>query len=456
MLHVLLPDNNHHERRYATATILEDFLGLSTSIAFGPTLYSLEITLPNGKRLCFSDHFFQQFPEPGSYLSHQNLPQKIVFARKDQNPFLTENDLPIIFGDASIQVAENQITCGADILASTFFMLTRWEEYVNPVRDHHQRFPGHAAVAVQNNFIHRPVVNEYVEMLWGMLKYLGIHQQRKTRKFRAIITHDVDSPILWRSPFTFIKKIGGDIFKRNSLKEAVNSTGSYANYLIGKKKDPYDVFDELMESSENNNLQSHFYFLCGGQHKEDIGLPLSHPFTKKLLNKINDRGHVIGFHPSYTSYNNKEIFNKELHTLRSASPQPIIYGRQHFLKFEVPITWQLWDNTGLQFDSTMYYADMPGFRCGTCYDFPVFDIIKRKQLNLREMPLTAMEVTWTVYKNSSPEEMQVELLALKNTCKKYNGTFVLLWHNSSFNTRLYRPYKPVYEEIIKTLQAELS
>lgn len=433
MLHVLLPDNNHHERRYATATILEDFLGLSTSIAFGPTLYSLEITLPNGKRLCFSDHFFQQFPEPGSYLSHQNLPQKIVFARKDQNPFLTENDLPIIFGDASIQVAENQITCGADILASTFFMLTRWEEYVNPVRDHHGRFPGHAAVAVQNNFIHRPVVNEYVEMLWGMLVYLGVEEVRRERKYQVYLTHDVDAALLRPNLFVFIKKLAGDLLKRKSTSLAVTSFTDYLNFSLKKGKDPYDTFDFFMEIAEKQGLQAHFYFLSGGRHREDkIRVSLDHPFVSELLRKINDRQHLIGIHPSFDSFRDEKIFTAELETLRKVSPQSVKYGRQHFLRFKIPDTWRLWERNNLLWESSLYYPDAPGFRCGTCYDYPVFDILERQQLTVREMPLTAMEVSWQEYKKTSKANAISQISSLANQCKKYKGNFVLLWHNTAF------------------------
>ena len=73
------------------------------------------------------------------------------------------------------------IECGIDIFASSFFMLTRWEEYVNKIRDMHNRFPAYASLACKNNFLDRPIVNEYVEMLWNMLKFLGCKQEKKKR-----------------------------------------------------------------------------------------------------------------------------------------------------------------------------------------------------------------------------------------------------------------------------------
>ncbi len=84
-----------------------------------------------------------------------------------KNDFIVEKDIPIIYGTDKLEITEqnqNIITCGIDIFASSFFMLTRWEEYVNKNRDRHNRFPAIESLAFKNDFLSRPVVNEYVEM----------------------------------------------------------------------------------------------------------------------------------------------------------------------------------------------------------------------------------------------------------------------------------------------------
>ncbi len=453
MILINIPDNNQQERKYIIRTIFGAFLGLSYQVIVKPSLRNINIKLDNNNAIFFEDHFFNNFSTSKSYLQKANLPKETK-AAKNFNQFSVEKNTPIVFGRDYLHVTDSKITCGIDIFASSFFMLTRWEEYVNSTRDEYNRFPGSASTAVKNDFIQRPIVNEYLEMLWNMLVHLGINQKRKKRKFQAIISHDVDLPLLWKNPISFIKKIGGDLVKRNSIKDAAYSFKSYKGYISGKSKDPYDTFEELMALSENCGLKSHFFFLCGGQHKEDGSLPLSHPFMKNLFKKINDRAHVIGFHPSFDSYNSPNIFSQELQELQEASTQTITCGRQHFLRFEVPRTWRLWEAVGMDWESSMYYPDAPGFRCGTCYGFPVFDILERKELRLREVPLVAMEVSWNSYKEYSPEKMYADLNGLVNTVKKYNGIFPLLWHNSSFNTTLWRKFKPVYSEVLKLLKAE--
>ncbi len=49
----------------------------------------------------------------------------------------------------------------------------------------------------------------------------------------------------------------------------------------------------------------------------------------------------------------------------------------------------------MSYDSTLGYADHAGFRCGTCFEYPAFDPVADKQLNLRIRPLIAMECSVT-------------------------------------------------------------
>ena len=120
-----------------------------------------------------------------------------------------------------------------------------------------------------------------------------------------------------------------------------------------------------------------------------------------------------------------------------------------FLRFEVPTTWQIWEDNGMKWDSTLSYPEKEGFRCGTCYEYSVFNILSRKKLKLKEMPLTVMEVTMVGYQNLVPGIMEKKIIKLIDKVKKYNGKFVLLWHNSNFNDGLWEKYKIIYGKILR-------
>ena len=327
-------------------------------------------------------------------------------------------------------------------------MLTRWEEYVNKNRDNHDRFPAYESLAYKNNFLDRPVVNEYVEMLKNMLLHLGLNRKLKNKNYQLILTHDVDELIMWKSWKQVFRVALGDIVKRKDIKLSFSRVKDYILIQQGKIKDPFDTFDWLMDKSESIGVKSRFYFMSGGVTEFDNRYKIDDKKTIKLINHIKNRGHVVGIHPSYNAYNDIIQFKKEKEALEKASNCKIEEGREHYLRFEVPTTWQIWEDNGMKVDSTCGYADKEGFRCGTGDEFSVFNILSREKLKLKERPLVYMDDN-----RLKGERIYDKKLLLKNISslieksKKYNSTYTLLFHQSIFATEEI-DYKGIYEEVI--------
>ena len=84
-----------------------------------------------------------------------------LFSPVVTNNFIIEKDIPIIFGNKILNIKNSKlIICGLDIFASIFFMISRWEEYVNLIRDNHARFPATESLAYNNGLLERAVVDE--------------------------------------------------------------------------------------------------------------------------------------------------------------------------------------------------------------------------------------------------------------------------------------------------------
>lgn len=91
----------------------------------------------------------------------------------------------------------------------------------------------------------------------------------------------------------------------------------------------------------------------------------------------------------------------------------------------------------MSYDSTLGYADRPGFRCGTCFEYTAFDVVSDQPLSLRIRPLIAMDCTVIAERYlglGSTEAAYEKFNELKNSCRKVGGGFTLLWHNSFFCT----------------------
>jgi len=416
MIKITIPSNNTAERKYILDIIFDEFLGLKFDVIENNDCKDWIIEFENKQALTIEDTFFSKYPKNLDYLKLENIPFKIE---------------------------------ELDIFAASFFMLTRWEEYVNKNRDSHKRFPASESLAFKQGFLDRPIVNEYVDMLKRMLLELDSNLTFKKREYRILLTHDVDAPLKYTNLKSGLREIVGDIIKRKNIKLSIKNIIQKIKVTLGVEKDPFDNFDYIMDVSEKVGVKSYFFFMGKGLTKFDNMYNSGDKFTNDLIKKIKSRGHHIGIHPTYDAYNNVAQFTKEKQELEKNLDTNITFGREHFLRFEVPTTWQIWEDHGMSWDSTLSFADKEGFRCGVCYTYSVFNVLTRKKLNLKEKPLIVMEGSFATYQpNIKPIEMENKIKLLIEEVKKYNGEFVFLWHNSSFNTAQWKKYQDIYERVL--------
>ena len=169
MIQINISENFIPEKKYILSIIFDEFLGIPFNLRFHENNY-YEIILENKKSIIFKDLFFGR-QKDSDYLKNENIPENTILLK---NQFIIENDIPVIYGTDELNVSSDRIICGIDIFASSFFMLTRWEEFVNSKRDSHGRFALENSYLFKNDIFERPVVNEYIEMLWNMLMHLKI------------------------------------------------------------------------------------------------------------------------------------------------------------------------------------------------------------------------------------------------------------------------------------------
>ncbi len=445
MLKIFARNHQQPEIKYIIDILISEYLGLEYQLIENEQNEHYIIVLPNDKHLTIQNHFFSKFKEL-DYLDIKNIPQKILYAK---NRFTPENDIPVLYGTSSVLESDNSINCGLDIFASSFFMLTRWEEIVIKNRDKFNRFPDDKSLAHKADFYYRPIVNEFLEMLWNMLKYLGYDDERKACEYTVKLTHDVDHFRRYDSFRKVISALGGDIWLRKNplLMFSTISDSLLSNLKL--KLDNYDTFDFLMNVSEENNITSHFYFIPGIKGDYDFRYDITSKKIIETIYHIKNRGHVIGIHPSFETFNNAEKFNLELNRFKKIAGE-IREGRQHYLRFENPTTWRLWNKNNLETDSSLGFHDDVGFRAGTCFSYPVFDVLSRKKLALKESPLIAMDIALKT-NSSGFKEFNEKLITISNTVRKYNGRLELLWHNGNLYTYNWSKYKDRYNDIIKSL-----
>lgn len=453
MLTIKIPPNFSREREYILSVVFTEFLGLE----YRPVMEDrkdVQIGEDHGPKLVMADTFFAMPQE--YWLHHGSLPKQPletwILPDRLSLSIVVHKRIPVIYGERTkngewSERHEDQIVLGLDIFGSAFFMLARYEEVIKLDRDSHGRFPAKASLAYQEGFIDRPIINEYIEILWGCLKILWPNLARKKRSFSMRPTHDVDLAYseATRSLASITRSFLGDIIKRQQPLLAVHNIKRGLRLWSGHvEEDPYNTFDWMMDVSESHGISSAFYFMTDRTAGSmDGNYSICHPLIKSLLRKIHARGHEVGIHLSYHSYQDSKQTKKEVSDLKILSEKEKIYqdkwgARQHFLRWETPTTFVNLEQAGLDYDSTLSFADCAGFRCGICYEYPAYDIKSRSILHLKERPLVAMEcsILDDRYMGFGLGEKALGIFqTLKERCRLFNGSFVFLWHNSRLATQ---------------------
>lgn len=417
MINITIPDNNTPERIYIIDIFFKEFLGLDYIVELSSKTKDYILKFDDAV-IIIKDDFFSKYPSPLSYLNKTALPD--VHWLKESH-FLTEDNLPILYGDSNVTFQNNTIRCGIDIFASSFFMLTRWEETVEKLRDTYGRYPANKSTACKNNFLNRPIVNEYVEFLWNMLKKLGYNGKRKERFFDIKLTHDVDFVY---NPY---KNLMGDLIKR---KKPSLFLKKISHFMKTKLHNPFSFF---MDLSEKNNTTSYFYLMSTDSGmRYDTDYYLNSKLFKNRLSEIKKRGHAVGFHPGYYTHEDPKTWRAEKDVLEHVLQAEVTEGRQHYLRMNMNKTLSIWEDNDMSTDLTLGYAQKEGFRCGTGDAFSVFDFTKRKKYRLKEQPLIIMDNTLQFYQNYTPEQAKSVIQDFIYIGKKYKTCITFLFHPMIF------------------------
>lgn len=352
----------------------------------------------------------------------------------------------------------NGVHISYDILGFSYWMLTRQEEVGRSDLDKHGRFSAFGSHAFKHEYLERPIVDEWFYVLGQAISKTWQGITLKHHTFCTKVSHDVDAPWLYAfKPWKNVMRIIAHCALKNGDFRSLY-TAPWVKIASREKisgADPYNTFEWIMDLSEQYGLTSAFYFICGRSSEMDADYEIENPIIRDLMRRIHERGHEIGLHPSYGTYQNPGLIRKEADRLRLAIKeekieQYAIGGRMHYLRWEQPITLQALNDAGLAYDTTLGYAEHPGFRCGTCYEYAGFNTVTQKTLKIRVRPLIVMECTIidNVYQGLGVTEKALnKFLEIKKKCKKVDGCFTMLWHNSWFGAD--RKLKTMYKNIIE-------
>jgi hypothetical protein len=315
-----------------------------------------------------------------------------------------------------------------DVFAASFYFLSRYEEYIISERDSHQRFEGKSSLAYQNNFIHRPIIDEWAYLIAKKIKNHFPNFEIKARKFEFIPTLDIDRPYYFKTD-TWLKRLAKQVLK-------------------GLIKDPFDVYEQVKNWDKQFGQQTLYFLLLANKHQFDVAPSIKNPLFLDFLKQIGSQN-KIGIHPSYASNFEEDEVTKEKNLLTEISKQTITKSRQHYLMLSLPKTYKNLIAAGIKEDYTLTFADTGGFRASTCTPFYWYDLEHEQITNLMLYPTAMMDQSLKKYLGLTPDESTKLLTELLDNVKVVNGTFISLWHNETIgNFGDWKGWQKVYLEMI--------
>jgi hypothetical protein len=374
---------------------------------------------------------FKQYEGPQINYSNKTLPginiqpDPILFEQNIRNfkPGVGQhNGIPVLFPTAQASALP------FDPFAAAFFMITRYEEYLPHPTDRFGRFLAKNAIAWENGFLEIPVVDHWALALQQLIKtnYPAYPFPQRTYQYKSTMDVDIAYAYKYRSLFrtagATIKSILDQRFD-NNLRFQV---------LLNKQPDPYDTYSLFHSINQQYHINPVFFFQVGRYGRHDKNISASHPAMKKLIKEVAS-AYSIGIHPSYQSSENAHLLRDEIASLQNITNKPVTRSRQHYLKLSFPETYQRLIANGITEDYTMGYANLSGFRAGTCTPFPFYDLSTEKETTLVIYPFQIMDGTLNQYLKLSPMEAIDYISKINAEVRKVNGSFISLWHNTSLS-----------------------
>lgn len=394
----------------------------------------------------------EDFIGPKFNYSQQVIDKEIFIYAHDillERGIHAQNIEHIKFGEDLVPFAHHHPTSlfPFDLFAASFYMVSRYEEYLPFTPDKHGRFPAKESIANRLGFLEKPVVNFWAKALFARLtEDYPLLESKPIYQYDFIPTYDIDIAFAYKHK-GFFRNLGGllrDVKNTNFPK--INERCSV---IVGRKEDPYDTLAYQYKLQKKYDLHPIYFFPVGDYGAYDKNIAPDRFGYKNLIQSIGDTADV-GLHPSYRSNTDQAAFLREKDNLIDITKRPVIRSRQHYVKLKFPETYENLIDHNIYKDYSMGYPDALGFRAGIASSFLFYDLSREMQTVLRVYPFAMMDVTFRFYLKLSQEESLLKIRQLIREVHRVNGLLISVWHNNSLSeTDGWENWRGVYEKLVE-------
>ena len=332
-----------------------------------------------------------------------------------------------------------------DIFSATFYLLSRYEEYLPHVKDQYGRFTAQESLAYKHDFLHQPVVD-----IWAY-KFKKVFQENypdfQFPERQYTIKPIIDVPSAYNFKLKGIMRTFGgtvkDLFSFNFKK-------LYYRYMVlfGLKRDTYDTFKYIINKQKQSQFKFLFFFLIGDYSTYDKGIDAQKKKFITLIKQVADYCQV-GLKASYFALEDISILKKEKGRMEAILNTSLSASRHSFSKLNLPESYRNLVELEILEDYTMGYVNHPGFRAGTCTPFFFYDLDYEIQTPLKICSYHLLD--YSLLKFQSLLDKKKALNEIIYQVKKVHGEFVPVFHNYTFSeVDRWKGYKELFNIILES------
>lgn len=314
-----------------------------------------------------------------------------------------------------------------DVLAASFYMLTRYEEYLPQVKDNLGRFMPTSSLAHQHNFLQKPVVD-----LWA-LRVKKIIQTRfpdikwELKHFNVELICEVNEAFAYKKKgwFRAFEGFFADLFKLRFSK-----LYNRLKVILGVMKDPFHTYNYMINKALKSKANLRVFFGLGNYSSHDKSINADSYTYQRLIKSIADYC-PIGLRLSFDSQKNLAEFKIERKRFEQITHRAASHTFCQYAKISLPNTYRTLIEQEVTADYSMGYLDYAGFRAGTCSPFLFYDLDYEIQTPLSVVPFCLSK---NMFDNiTSPEKGIEQAAELMNAIKEVNGKAVIHIQNDLFD-----------------------
>ncbi len=340
-----------------------------------------------------------------------------------------------------------------DLFASSFYLITRYEEYLPSVHDSLGRFQAKNSLAFQNGFLKLPVVDLWAKEVLAKIQTKYPNIKANQRPFAFINTISVHEAFKYAQ-----RGIDGTIsgfikdffqFKFHQIKERLQ-------VIVNLRKDPYNTFPFLLDVHRQHTLKSIFFFSVGERSEYDHSISIERVYYREMIKSIEDYA-FIGINFSVRSTEKSSFKLEEKRAMESISHRTPNRARQRLSKLDLPYTYRDTIEIDIKKDFSMGYHDEIGFRASTCTPFLFYDLKYESLTLLKVFPFIFSDHALQLKYQNNAKKIKQEMLSLMMTVKEFSGVFISVFHNDTFsNEPQWKGWKDLYLDFIESINLILQ